>query len=81
MNGLTCLDMVKEFKELNDQKNPFFKEACKYFQQYVMTLRTMAEPATVSSVRQSQHKSQKFMLYYLQYLYDLIFVKTRDMQN
>lgn len=42
LDGLTCIDMVKEFKELPDYKNPYFKEACRYFSTYVMQLRQMA---------------------------------------
>jgi hypothetical protein len=34
LDGLVCIDLVKEFKDIGDKKNPYFKEGCKYFNIY-----------------------------------------------
>lgn len=80
--------MVKEFKDIGEQKNPYFKEACKHYAEYVTLLRQIAasnrplqdDQMDVDS-SPSLFKSQKYLFAYLQYLYDLIFIKTKDMQN
>lgn len=42
IDGLTCIDMIKEFKVIGEQKNPYFKEACKYSNVYVLITRQIA---------------------------------------
>lgn len=46
LDGMTCLDLIKEFKDLSDKKSPYFKEICKYFNIYAQTLRTLAKVQT-----------------------------------
>jgi hypothetical protein len=50
LDGLTCLDLINEFKELNEKQNGYFKEICKYFNFYAQTLRTLARVHTQSIV-------------------------------
>ena len=42
LDGMTCLDLIKEFKDMSDKKSPYFKEACKHFNFYAQTLRTLS---------------------------------------
>jgi hypothetical protein len=39
LDGVTCIDLIKEFKDLNEKRNPYFKEACKQFNLYASILR------------------------------------------
>ena len=83
---MTCLDLIKEFKDLSDKKSPYFKEACKYFNFYAQTLRTLAlsqnqEGMQVDQTTLPQFTSQKFLLNFLIFLQDMVELKTRDMEQ
>jgi hypothetical protein len=42
LDGLTCVDLVKEFKNIGEKRNPYFKEACKHFSTYSSILKALA---------------------------------------
>ena len=43
LDGLSCADLIKEFQGVDEKKNPYFKEACKYFNFYASLLRSLAQ--------------------------------------
>lgn len=88
LDGLSCIDLVKEFKDIGDKKNPYFKEACKYFNIYASILRSLVsanqpeeDQEMVDDQNKNIFKSQKFLFGFLLFLQDLVELKTRDMQN
>lgn len=69
LDGVTCIDLIKEFKDLNEKRNPYFKEACKQFNLYASILRSLAD-ANQSDMRvdTSHYQSQRFLFIYLLFL-------------
>ena len=76
---------------MGEQKNPYFREACKYSSTYVVTLQALAnsnrlhvvsgDMMEIDSLNKSHLKSQKFLFCFLLLIQDLIELKTREMQN